>query len=159
MTGVLLSLGSNLEPRIERITKAIEELSGAFEQLTVSHMYETEPVGYTDQPAFINACVYGTTSLDASDLSHKCREIEKQIGRIKREQWHEREIDIDIVLFGECVLDSPELQIPHPRFRERAFVLVPAAEIAPNALDPVTGTTMKALLAACTDASAVALVD
>lgn len=159
-TRVLLSLGSNLEPRAARITAAIEELrQQALTDVVCSQVYTTEPVGYIDQPDFLNVAVAGETSLSAEELFVACKAIEQTLGRQHRRQWREREIDIDILLFGEETLLNELLTIPHPRMHERRFVLVPAAEIAPDMVDPTTLRTIGELLSECTDTSRVTAVD
>ncbi len=142
-TKVLLSLGSNLNDRKANILSAIElmKLSGALTDVEVSSFYETAPVGVTDQPGFLNIAVAGLTSLLPSELLPVLKGIEKQIGRIERERWHEREIDIDIILYGTHVFLSEDICIPHPRAVERRFVLVPSAEIAGDMLHPIENMT------------------
>lgn len=143
MIRILLALGANLEPRRERIEEAMRLLElEALADARRSSMYATEPVGYTDQPDFLNAAITGTTSLVAEELFRVCKDIERRIGRQHRDRWREREIDIDIILYGVQVIDTPLLTIPHPRMHERAFVLDPAAEIAPDMIHPVLGTTI-----------------
>lgn len=142
-TRVLLALGANLEPRRERIEEAMRLLElEALTDARRSSMYATAPVGYTDQPDFLNAAIMGMTSLNAEELFRTCKDIEGRIGRQHRARWREREIDIDIILYGLQVIDTPVLTIPHPRMHERAFVLDPAAEIAPDMIHPVLGTTI-----------------
>ncbi len=153
---VLLGLGSNIEPRIQRINEAIGVITGhLLSDAIVSSFYETEPVGYTEQASFINAAVCGFTSAEPHTIFQHVKNLERSLGRQQREQWHEREIDVDIILFGTVHIEGANLWIPHPRFRDRAFVLVPAAEVAPNMADPVTGRTIAELLAACTDGALV----
>lgn len=160
MTMVLLSLGSNIEPRGQRLRDAVEVIrSGILTESVTSSMYETAPVGFLEQASFLNLCMHGTTNHSAMQLHVACKELEVKMGRIQRKQWHKREIDVDIILFGELILDSSELQIPHPRFRERRFVLVPAVEIAPNAIDPLSNLTLSQLMDKCKDHSSVAVVD
>lgn len=143
MIRILLALGANLEPRRERIEEAMRLLElEALADARRSSMYATEPVGYTNQPDFLNAAITGTTSLGAEELFRVCKDIERRIGRQHRDRWREREIDIDIILYGVQVIDTPLLTIPHPRMHERAFVLDPAAEIAPDMIHPVLGTTI-----------------
>ena len=168
LTRVLLSLGSNLEPRAERIAAAITHLKQhALSDVVSSHVYATEPVGFKDQPEFLNAAVRGETALSAEELFRVCKGIEQTLGRQHREQWHEREIDIDILLFGYTVLrpdNMPNcrsglviesLWIPHPRMHERRFVLQPAAEVAADMVHPVFQQTVQSLLTICADKSQV----
>lgn len=159
-TRILLSLGSNLEPRAERIGTALEYLKQyALRDVVVSHIYTTEPVGYRNQPDFLNIAVTGQTSLSAPDLFTTCKVIEHTMGRQHRQQWREREIDIDIILYGDAIVDSNELTLPHPRMYERRFVLVPAQEVAGDMVDPITHKTITDLLAACSDESRVTSVE
>lgn len=157
-TPFLLSLGSNLEPRAERMHLATSMLAAALGELVISHLYETSPVGYTDQPDFLNCCVAGQTILDAVELHATCKAIEQSIGRLNRERWREREIDIDVLLLGSMQVDTESLTLPHPRMHDRRFVLTPAAEIAPHMIDPRTGLRIEELLQGCKDAGTVRLL-
>lgn len=160
LTRVLLSLGSNLEPRAERIAAAIEHLKQhALTNVVASSIYVTEPVGFRDQPDFLNAVVIGDCALTAEELFRVCKGIEQTLGRTRREQWREREIDIDILLYGDSTLSNEHLTIPHPRMTERRFVLVPAAEVAPLLVDPFTKNTITEMLRTCADTSRVTVVD
>ena len=153
---VMLALGSNIGPRKRRIRDAIQRISSSIlTDVRVSAMYETEPVGYKDQPSFVNVVIVGDTTLSPSDLHEACKGLELAQGRVHREQWHEREIDIDVILYGDEVIATPDLSIPHPRMHERRFVLVPAAEVSPVMVDPQTGCSMEELLLICEDTSAV----
>jgi 2-amino-4-hydroxy-6-hydroxymethyldihydropteridine diphosphokinase len=156
-TVVLLGFGSNLGERRERIEAALSMLlaEGALTMPECSALYETEPVGYTDQPAFLNAVVKGLSTLSARDLLVRCKLVEKKLGRIGRQAWHEREIDIDVLFFGVERISLDSIRIPHPRLHERRFVLVPAAEIAPDFVHPLLNMPVSALLARCPDSSDV----
>lgn len=160
-TYVLLSLGANLGDRYAALRVAVELLQSnhILTDVTMSSVYETEPVGYKDQPAFLNCSVAGFTELPAVQFHQATKTIEREIGRLRREKWHEREIDIDILTFGEEVHDTELLHIPHPRMNERKFVLVPTAEIAPYVLHPTAQATMSELLAACADTAKVLLYE
>ncbi|MGQ9820031.1 MAG: 2-amino-4-hydroxy-6-hydroxymethyldihydropteridine diphosphokinase [Candidatus Kapaibacteriales bacterium] len=153
----LLSVGSNLGDRINNIKKAIEMISGMVntEVLRISSFYETEPFGYKEQPWFINIAVSGYTSLSIMEFYYHCKSIEQAIGRKPRPKWHEREIDIDILFFGNQLIDSLVLQIPHKGIPERRFVLVTAAEIHPDFVHPLLHKTISQLLEDCLDNSVV----
>lgn len=125
--------------------------------LRVSSFYETEPVGYNSQPWFINIAISGYTELDRFSLFDQLKNIEYLLGRKTRERWHEREIDIDILILGELIQDNPELTLPHPRMQERRFVLAPAAEIAGNHIHPVLKLSINEILKMCKDRSIVKL--
>jgi 2-amino-4-hydroxy-6-hydroxymethyldihydropteridine diphosphokinase len=144
---VLLSLGSNLGDRgahLRAALDALDRLEGVA-VTAVSHAYETEPVGKTDQPVFVNVAAEIETDLEPLELLNAVKSIERGLGRVPAERWGPRVIDIDLVLWGETVLRTPELTLPHREFRKRAFVLAPLAEIAPGAVDPVTGLTVAEL--------------
>lgn len=156
---VLLSLGSNLGSRIDNIKKAVNFLKSKkiLDNIKISSFYETEPVGYSDQPFFINIAITGETMLSPEKLLDACKSIERTIGRRKRPKWHEREIDVDIILYDNLIIDTFELQIPHPRMQERRFVLVPANEIASKWIVPKINKTIGEILQECTDVSDVYL--
>ena len=113
----------------------------------VSSIYETEPVGYTEQPSFLNMVAQIATSLPPHQLLDQLIGIERQLGRERTFRNAPRIIDLDILLHGDAVLDSPALVLPHPRMRERAFVLMPLVEIDPTLRHPVTGEVFADLLA------------
>jgi 2-amino-4-hydroxy-6-hydroxymethyldihydropteridine diphosphokinase len=123
--------------------------------VTRSSLWSTEPVGYTDQPRFVNAAVAGSTTRTAAEVHTACKDIETRLGRRQRERWREREIDIDVILVGDEVVDDGTLHIPHPRMAERRFVLAPCAEIAPDMRSPLHDRTIAELLASCPDTSDV----
>ena len=153
---VYLSLGSNLGDRESNLRAAIAKLPAAGLGLAVvSSLYETEPVDYLDQPWFLNCVVEGETDLRPFELLHAVRGIENQLGSTKAFAKGPRILDIDILLFGNEVVDTPDLQIPHPRMIDRKFVLAPLAEIAPGLRHPSWPKDAKALLAASTDPSVV----
>jgi 2-amino-4-hydroxy-6-hydroxymethyldihydropteridine diphosphokinase len=155
---ILLSLGANLGERETMLHRAIALLGSlAVSELRVSSLYETAPVGFTEQPAFLNCAVFGTTNLAAEELFRVCKDVELTLGRTPRPRWHEREIDIDIVLYGTNILHTERLTIPHPHVHERRFVLVPVCEIAPQMQHPVFNTSMDELLRRCADTNAVTL--
>ncbi len=156
-TLVLLSLGSNIGDRERGINDAVRLLkdSGALYGIRKSSFYETEPVGYHDQDWFVNIAVSGYTGLPLNNLMQCIKSIEYSLGRVIRKKWAEREIDIDILLFGNEVVDIEKITVPHPRMHQRRFVLEPAAEIAGSLIHPAFGLTINELLAQCSDESAV----
>ncbi len=154
---VLLAFGANLGNREQTILRAVELLlkSGAVREISLSKLYETEPVGFKDQPFFINAALQGITELSPETLLKTCRDIETQLGRTPRAKWHEREIDIDILIYGGEILLKENVEIPHPRMHERRFVLLPAADVAVDMIHPVFKKSVGELLKECHDTSLV----
>jgi 2-amino-4-hydroxy-6-hydroxymethyldihydropteridine diphosphokinase len=151
---VYLSLGSNLGDRAKNLRDAIAALEGkGVHVIRVSSFYETEPVDYLNQPWFLNCVLQAETELPALDLLHALREIETQMGSTKIIAKGPRLIDLDILLYGNEVIDAPELQVPHPRMHLRRFVLQPLAEIAPTLHHPVLQQTISNLLATTEDQS------
>lgn len=135
---VWLSIGANLGDRQATIVQALEkihQLPGTT-LAAVSSLYATQPVGITDQPEFLNCAAGCDTHLPPHELLRALRAIEEQLGRQQRARWHEREIDIDIILYGDQVVNDQHLTIPHPEMSRRQFVLVPLAEIAPEVQHP-----------------------
>ena len=134
---VYLSLGSNLGDREGTLRAALQALAGAIQIETVSSLYETEPVGVRDQPAFLNLAVKGTTGLDADALLEATQAVERRLGRMPTYHWGPRLLDVDILLLGDRIVERENLSIPHPEMVNRAFVLVPLAEIEPDLIHPV----------------------
>jgi len=159
MARVYLGLGSNLGDRAANLHEAIRRLSDRVTIQQVSSLYETEPWGLADQPKFLNAACGGETSLSPHELLEFTQSIERDMGRVPTTRWGPRLIDIDILLYGDTLLDTPDLTIPHPRLTERAFVLVPLAEIAAEVIHPGNGLSMRDLLARCGDTHTVRLFE
>ena len=144
---VYLGLGSNLGERTDNLVNAIRKLSQKTKIEQTSSVYETEPVGYEDQPLFLNAVISLTTELEPLELLRFIKQIEVELGRRPDFRNAPRIMDIDILFYGDRILQSGELTIPHPRIAERAFVLVPLAEIAPEFIYPIATVKIDDLLA------------
>jgi len=143
---VYLSLGSNLGDREANLRTAIGKLGELGEVVAVSSFYETEPMELADQPWFVNCAVALRTKLMAELFLSKMLAIEKQMGRRRTRPKGPRTIDIDILLFGNSVINTPQLHVPHPAMHERRFVLEPLTEIAPDVRHPVLKCTLRELL-------------
>ena len=152
MKRVYLSLGSNLGDRRAHLREAVERLTTqGVGVLRESSIYESEPRDVREQPWFLNQILEAETDLLPRQLLARTQKIEREMGRKRVVDKGPRVIDIDIVLFGNAAVRAPELEIPHPRMRERRFVLEPLAELAPDLRHPVSGRTMRALLEAVLD--------
>lgn len=156
MTNIYLALGTNVGDRENNLREAIRRLSeSGIHIIKTSSIYETEPVDYLDQPWFLNAVLEAQTELSAAQLLATLRNIESQMGSNKPFAKGPRLIDLDILLYGTDTIDTPELQVPHPRMLQRNFVLIPLAEIAPNLRHPSWPATASELLAHSPDRSIV----
>jgi len=143
---VYLCLGSNLGERKENLSRALDLLSQRLRVSEVSSTYETEAVGGANQPKFLNMIAKAYTMLEPPGLLLLIKGIEHKLGRLPGPRNTPRTIDIDIIFYGDRVIDTPELVIPHPRLAERAFVLVPLNEIAPTFIHPVNKKSVSAML-------------
>ena len=155
---VYLSLGSNVGDRIANLRDALERLAEAGTVTATSCFYETEPVDFHDQPWFLNCTVALETAKPPRDLLALALAIEEGMGRRRVRDKGPRIIDIDILLFGNRVIDEPGLKIPHPAMHERRFVLEPLAEIAPGVLHPAIMKTARQLLAELPSGQAVRIL-
>ena len=145
-TRVAVALGSNLGDREAQLRGAIDALGPVLGNLRVSSFYETEPVDMAGpQGLFLNAAATGESKLSAPAILNVLLAIEQGFGRERPYERAPRAIDLDLILYGDAIIETPELVVPHPRFRERRFVLDPLAEIAPHWIDPVTGKTVREL--------------
>jgi 2-amino-4-hydroxy-6-hydroxymethyldihydropteridine diphosphokinase len=145
---VAIALGSNLGDREQNLRKAAERLGAAVSDLQLSSIYETEPEGVGAQPKFLNAAAVGNTHLAPDVLLAELLAIERALGRERPYSGAPRTVDLDLILYDGAVIEGPSLTLPHPRFRDRRFVLAPLAEIAPEWVDPVSGRTIRGLLEA-----------
>jgi 2-amino-4-hydroxy-6-hydroxymethyldihydropteridine diphosphokinase len=152
MNRVYLLTGSNLGDRVENLNKAaqlITEKGGLL--ITRSKFYHTSPWGPLDQPDYLNQALALDTSLQAAALMEQLLEIEEKMGRIRSIKYGPRIIDIDILFFGEQLIQNSMVQVPHPEVHNRRFALTPLAEIAATFIDPLTGNTISQLLSNCKD--------
>jgi 2-amino-4-hydroxy-6-hydroxymethyldihydropteridine diphosphokinase len=129
--GIGTNLGDDLERNLRNALEALGRLPGT-EVVRVSSFLSTEPWDATDQPRYLNAVAEIRTQLEPLPLLHALKQLESELGRVPTYRWGPRAIDFDIILYGDRVVDLPELRIPHPRYREREFVMVPLREIAPE---------------------------
>ena len=140
---VYLLLGSNLGNRKEILEKAIELIAQKIGIIiSQSKDYETKPWGVTDQPDFLNLAISVYTSQSPWEVLERTQSIENQLGRVRKEKWAARLIDIDILFYGDEIINESDLKVPHPLMQERDFALTPLAEIAPNFVHPILGKTV-----------------
>ena len=148
MRRVYVGIGSNLGDREFLIRKAVESLRQLPQTNVsgVSSLYDTEPVGETEQPPFLNAVAWIETELSPRELLWQMLLIEKRMGRVRSKRWGPRSIDLDLLFYDDELIDEPDLQIPHPEAHRRAFVLYPLLELDPNFRHPVTGETVRRMI-------------
>lgn len=152
-----IGLGANLGDRAATLREARRRLGELGRVAAVSSLYETEPVGFREQPPFLNAVIALETGLAPSELLRALIAIERDLGRVRTVRNAPRTLDLDVLLVDDLVLRTPDLTVPHPRMHERAFVLAPLAEIASDVVHPVLGAPMSELLAALPDRSGIAV--
>jgi 2-amino-4-hydroxy-6-hydroxymethyldihydropteridine diphosphokinase len=141
-----ISIGSNVGDKQVNCRKAIDHLVELGRVISVSSLYYTEPVGYKEQEDFINAVAAVETSCSPSELLSRCHSIEDRLGRRRTVRWGPRTIDLDILLYGDLVMNQPDLVIPHPLMTRRKFVLAPLSEINPEVVHPILNKTAEQLL-------------
>ncbi|MAT39503.1 MAG: 2-amino-4-hydroxy-6-hydroxymethyldihydropteridine diphosphokinase [Ectothiorhodospiraceae bacterium] len=158
---VFIGMGSNVGDRLNYLQQATELMSEqeGVELLKASSVYETEPWGEPDQDEYLNCVLKLQSSLEALELLHQLKSIEKQIGRKERKKWGPREIDLDILFYGDEIISTDELTVPQENMRVRRFILVPLVEIAPDLKHPEFAQTMNDLLAICPDMGRVKLTE
>lgn len=156
MSIVLLSLGSNLGNRVKNIFDGVHKIAEKVGKvISYSPLYESKAWGNESPNDYINACILVETDLLPEEVIHTLHIIEKELGRIRNEQYSDRTLDIDILLFDQLILETENLIIPHPRMHQRLFVLVPANQIVPMLVHPVFKKSIQELLLECSDESNV----
>lgn len=158
---IVLSLGSNIGDRLTHLENALQKLNEQPDILVFdkSSVYETQPLEDPDQDLFLNIVVAARTKLSPRELLQTVKQLEKDLGRKKRREKGPREIDIDIIFYGDQVIDEPDLKIPHERFHERKFVLVPLSHMIPGFISPIHDKTIANLLKECPDGSLIQLYE
>ncbi|EGQ1647573.1 2-amino-4-hydroxy-6-hydroxymethyldihydropteridine diphosphokinase [Staphylococcus pseudintermedius] len=148
MIDVYLGLGSNMGDREAQLKAAIDLLDAhdKINVVAISPIYETKPVGYTEQPDFLNLCLHIQTQLSAQDLLKVALETEAELYRVRKVRWGPRTMDIDILLYGDEIIEEDDLTVPHPRMTERAFVMVPLNDIAANVTEPHSGQKIQQIV-------------
>lgn len=157
--GIYLLLGSNLGDRNDNLQQAIKYIWSFSEIVKISSVYETAPWGVTDQPAFYNQVLEIKTATDPKSLLNEILKIEQLIGRVRKEKWGARIIDIDILYYGNKMLNQKDLIIPHPGIAERRFTLDPLTEIAPDFIHPINKKTNQEMLELLDDQLSVKRLD
>jgi len=157
MENVFLGIGSYVGDRVQFLAGAVRKIREIPETriVKVSSVYETEPVGVKSQDAFLNAVVWIQTPMALTVFHSRMKMIEKEIGRVERFRWGPREIDIDVLMYGDHVINGSAIVVPHKEMVNRKFVLKPFAEISPETIHPSEHKTIKELLAVCNDTNAV----
>ncbi|RMG72966.1 MAG: 2-amino-4-hydroxy-6-hydroxymethyldihydropteridine diphosphokinase [Nitrospirae bacterium] len=160
MIDVYIGVGSNLGDRRNNCQSAVRQLKhNGIEVIKVSPVYETEPWGVKEQPPFLNLAIHCRTSLPPEELLRRLKDIEKQLGRESTYHWGPRTIDLDILFYGDRIVNQKELVIPHPHIAQRLFVLKPLSDIAPFLIHPVLNRTILELLQEFKDKQAIHQVE
>ena len=159
MAHAYIGFGSNIDDRFNYIAQALRLLLEAdgVSLIQISSLYETEPVGYEEQDWFLNGVLAIETSLSLDQLLGLLKGIEQLVGRQQRIRWRPREVDLDLLIYNQCCINTPDLIVPHPEMHRRSFVLVPFAEIAPDVRHPILQENIQSLLANLTDEKTVKL--
>jgi 2-amino-4-hydroxy-6-hydroxymethyldihydropteridine diphosphokinase len=159
MAHAYIGFGSNIDDRFNYIAQALRLLleADSVSLIQISSLYETEPVGYEEQDWFLNGVVAVETGLSVHQLLALLKGIEQLVGRQHRARWGPREVDLDLLIYDQCCIDTPNLTVPHPEMHQRSFVLVPFAEIAPDVRHPILQENIQSLLANLTDEKTVKL--
>ncbi len=152
-----IGLGANLGDRAATLREAAQRLGTLGRITAVSSLYETEPVGFREQPPFLNAVIALETNMSPTELFRELIAIERDLGRVRTFRNAPRTLDLDVLLMDDLVLETSDLTLPHPRMHERAFVLAPLTEVAPDVVHPVLGVPMAALLASLPDRNGIAV--
>ena len=156
---VFIGIGANIGPVRENFAKALKSIEKRARVVSVSSLYESNPVGPQDQPKFTNAVIKVETELAPFELLDRLKEIEREIGRKKTKRWGPRVIDLDIIFYGDLVINTDSLVIPHPRAHERRFVLEPLLEIEPTAWHPAKDMAVKDICSGLGDSQAISKTD
>ena len=152
---VFIGVGANIGPVRENFARALRSMEECARVVAVSSLYESDPVGPQDQPRFTNAVVKAETELSPFELLGRLKTIEKEIGRKKTTRWGPRMMDLDIIFYGDLVISTDSLVIPHPRAHERRFVLEPLLEIEPAAWHPVKDMAVRDICSGLGDSQAI----